>query len=63
VKAATNLAVIAAMFPELLTLIPEKEPAEGPVFTHVDEARIKKAEAKRARKAAKRAARAKKGPQ
>lgn len=52
-KAATALAAVAAMFPELLTLIPEPNPA--PIFTHADEERIKKAEAKRARKAAKRA--------
>lgn len=51
----TLLAAMAAMHPELMTLIaPYPEPKPPRLYTHADEERIAKAEAKRQRKAAKR---------
>jgi hypothetical protein len=48
---------MAAMHPELMTLIaPIPEPKQPRIYTHADEERQRKAEAKRQRKAAKRAA-------
>jgi hypothetical protein len=53
----TLLAAMAAMHPELMTLIaPIPEPKQPRIYTHADEERQRKAEAKRQRKAAKRAA-------
>ena len=49
------LAAVVGMCPEVLELLPEPEPPR--IYTHADEERQAKAEAKRQRKAAKRAAR------
>ena len=48
-----SIAVMAAMCPEVLQALPPCK--EQRIYTHADEERQRKAEAKRARKAAKRA--------
>jgi hypothetical protein len=51
-RAKTMLAAMAAMEPRILGYLPEPKPQR--IYTHADEERQAKAEAKRQRKAAKR---------